>query len=97
MDRRRLLVANSHASVGGLGEEITFYFDAMPFGGLYELKALDGMTWADWVPSPYNTIGVEIVSSYGGVHWRGWSIVYYDTGAWVYPEHLIKNEYTYGL
>lgn len=42
MERRRLLLA---ARKSGGGAEITFYFDSQPFGPIYELKALDGMTW----------------------------------------------------
>ena len=32
--------------------------NAEPFGPFHELKALDGMTWGDWVDSEYNTVGI---------------------------------------
>lgn len=98
MRRRALMAASMQGGGGGeYGEEIAFYFDSRPYGGLYELKALDGMTWADWISSQYNTMGVEMGDTYGDVYWMDLTIVYYDTGKRAKSEDLIINECTYGV
>ena len=95
MERRRLLLAQRKS---GGGEEITFYIDSTPFGPFHELKALDGMTWGDWIDSEYNTIGI-FGESYGGVV----AILYppmdfnitSSGGAWVTGDDIIVAETTY--
>lgn len=94
--RRRMMMAKKPS--GGFGEEITFYLDTAPFGPVYELKALDGMTWGDWIDSEYNTIGI-FGESYGGVV----AILYPpiglnitdSNGQYVIGDHIILAETTY--
>jgi hypothetical protein len=92
--RRRALLAQRKS---GGGAEITFYIYSSPFGPVYELKALDGMTWGDWVDSEYNTIGIfeepygdEVIILYPpglGVTDSG--------GSWVKGDQIIFAETTY--
>ena len=99
MRRRALLAASQPSGGGDWGEEITFYIDTKPLGGLYTLTAREGMTWADWVNTDYNTMGIVI--SYDGVgdgyvDYMGLVIVSYDSGVSVHPQDEIMA-YTYGL
>lgn len=94
MERRRLLLAQKKS---GGGTEITFYFDSQPFGPIYELKALDGMTWGDWIDSEYNTVGI-FGDPYGDVvailFPPGFSVT--DSGGlWVTGDQIIFAETTY--
>lgn len=95
MIRRRALLA---ASVGGGGEEITFYIDSAPFGPVHELKALDGMTWEDWIDSEYNTVGIY-GESYGGdvaILYPPIGLNITDSGGqYVRGYHIIFAEVTY--
>lgn len=97
MIRRRALLAASGASGGGgeWGEEITFYLDTLPFGDYYTLTARDGMTWADWVESEYNTIGVWF-SEYE-VYWNYFGICDYWTGILIKTTDKIISEKIYGV
>lgn len=83
-------------SGGGSGEEITFYIEVWFRGELYELKALEGMTWGDWVDSTYNSIGASVqdsprgdVISYDGI----FNIV--NRGQLLFPDDTIISEYIY--
>ncbi len=94
MERRRLLFAAS----GGGGKEITFYIDAAPAGPFHELKALDGMTWEDWVDSEYNTIGIfsESYENFVAILYPplGLSILTSD-GQFIKGDNIISAETTY--
>lgn len=94
-------MAASMPSGGGgeYGEEITFYLDTMPIGDYYTLTARDGMTWADWVESEYNTIGVEFYEGreYINVTWNGLVICNYWNGTSIKHIDKIISEETYGL
>lgn len=81
------------------GEEITFYLDTMPIGGYYTLTAREGMTWADWVESEYNTIGVELYEGeeYTNVTWNGLIICDYLSGSSIKHIDKIISEETYGI
>lgn len=84
---------------GEWGEEITFYLDTTPIGDYYTLTARDGMTWADWVESEYNTIGVELYeySDGLGVIWNGFPVADYWSGSSINPIDKIISEETYGI
>ena len=93
-------MAASHTGGGGeWGEEITFYFDTMPIGDYYTLTAREGMTWADWVASEYNTIGAELYE-YEDIHevsWNGFIVCHYRDGTSVEQTEEIISEEIYGL
>lgn len=97
--RRRALLANSQVGGGEWGEEITFYLDTVPLGGYYTLTARDGMTWADWVESEYNTIGAELyeLNDYSIVVWNHMTISDYWNGAPIKTTDKIISEETYGI
>ena len=84
---------------GEWGEEITFYFDTMPIGGLYTLTARDGMTWADYIASDYNTVGFElyVMQVYTSVAWNGITIINLWSGISVRSTDIIISEETYGV
>lgn len=96
MRRRALLAANKPR--GGGGKEITFYFDATPFGPFHELKALDGMTWGDWVDSEYNTIGIysESYENYVAILCPPFGLSVASSDGWyIKGDNIIIEEYTY--
>lgn len=96
---RRLILTNSWMAGSGEGfDEITFYIDAEPFGPFHELKALDGMTWGDWVDSEYNTIGIyrELYGDAVAIvyPYMGFNIVSSE-GEFVKGHYIISAETTY--
>lgn len=95
MGRRGLL---AQSSIGGedVGEEFTFYIDASPFGPVHELKALDGMTWFDYVVSEYNTIGLSVLDAFV-VYPPGIFTLRLEGGAAEKAYNLIISEYVYGV
>ena len=96
---RRLMLAQAMQGGGGgnFGEEITFYFDAFPFGDFHTLKALDGMTWKDWVDSEYNTLGCFLEESGDSTYvtFPPFLSIAYDGGYSVQTSELIIKDYTY--
>lgn len=85
---------------GSFGEEIQFHLNLMPIDDLYTLRAREGMTWADWVNTDYNTIGIVISYDYEGgryVDYIGFAIISSDLGLPVHPQDEIMSEYTYEI
>ena len=85
---------------GSFGKEIQFHLDLMPVGDLYILTAREGMTWADWVNTDYNTMGIVIRyddEGDGYVVCVGFVIYNFDSGNAVDPQDEIMANSTYGL
>lgn len=80
----------------GFGEEITFYINAVPFGPLHELKALDGMTWEDWINTEYNILTLTIDNKIV-VYPPGLFSIKNNNGAPVKSSDIIITEYTYNV
>ena len=81
---------------GGFGEEITFYLDSAPIGPFHELKALDGMTWKDWIDCEYNTVGIYGESSIVLYPPMGFPITEAG-GEWVKVDDIIVAETVYAV
>lgn len=98
MRRRALLsVANANSGGGGSGEEIVFYINTFPIGGTFELTAIDGMTWGEFVSTEYNTLDLYINEDFGYVEYPPFGFPISAYGAGCKAEDIIIADFTYEI